>query len=148
MLYGVNHNTFAGNWIWDQWRNGVRQFGVPAALRGENNPTTQFDTSHGNEYRRNVFGMRPDGTRDRNGTDVYWDEQGVGNCWQGNRTAPGRPLTSDPARLPDCASGGSTNPEPNWAKLGAEVPCASWNPETNPNPPGCIWFTSPPDPGD
>lgn len=148
MLYGVNDNRFTGNWIWDQWRNGVRQFGVPATLRGENDPAKQFDTSHGNQYRRNVFGMRPDGTRDRNGTDVYWDEQGVRNCWQANRTAPGRSLTSDPASLPTCASGGSTNPEPNWVKLGAEVPCATWNPETNPNPPGCIWFTSPPNPGD
>ena len=148
MLYGVNNNTFTGNYIWDQWRDGVRQFGVPAELRGENDPSKQFDTSHGNQYVGNHFGVRPDGTPDRNGTDVYWDEQGLGNCWQDNTTAAGRALTSDPKTLPDCKSGGSTNPQPNWAKLGSEVPCATWNPNNNSDPPGCTWFTTPEDPGD
>jgi hypothetical protein len=148
MLYGVDSNTFKGNRIWDQHRDGVRQFGVPASLRGDYDPNNQFDTSHHNQYRDNVFGIRPDGRPDRNGTDVYWDEQGVGNCWQDNRTYPGRSLTSDPAQLPTCSSGGSTNPLPNWIKLGSEVPCATWNPENNSDPPGCIWFSSPPDPGD
>ena len=48
-------------------------------------------------YTGNTSASGPDGTRDRNGLDVYWDEQGLRNCWQDNQTAPGVELTSDPA---------------------------------------------------
>ncbi|HEX6945031.1 MAG TPA: hypothetical protein VF196_02490 [Casimicrobiaceae bacterium] len=143
MLYGVNENIFRGNRIYDQWRNGVRLFGVPAAVRGVNDPDKQWDTSHGNRFVDNVFGRRRDGTPDRNGLDVFWDEQGLRNCWEGNGA-----LTSDPATLPTCASGGSTNMTGNSAKLAADVPCATWNPRDNPDPPGCTWFTTPAAPPD
>lgn len=148
MFYGVNQNAIRDNRVYDQWRNGVRLFGVPAPVRGENDPAKFWDTSHGNRFTANTFGMRPDGTPDRNGLDVFWDEQGLGNCFEGNITAPGRKLTSDPPTLPSCASGGSTNRAGNGAKLAADVPCAAWNPRTNPDPPGCVWFTTPKDPGD
>ncbi len=148
MLYGVNENTFQGNHIYDQHRNGVRLFHVPAPARGETDPAKANDTSHGNRFVGNTFGVRPDGTPDRNGTDVYWDEQGQRNCWEGNVTAPGVGLTSDPKTLPDCASGGSKNPVGNLAKLAADLPCIQWNPRTNPDPAGCTWFTTPADPGD
>jgi hypothetical protein len=26
------------------------------------------------------------------------------------------------------------------------VPCATWHPVDNPDPPGCNWFTTPPEP--
>jgi hypothetical protein len=34
----------------------------------------------------------------------------------------------------------------NASKSAAEVPCAQWDPKTNPDPPGCTWFTTPPRP--
>jgi hypothetical protein len=148
ILYGVNENIYRDNWIWDQWRNGVRIFGVPAAIRGENDPAKQYDTSHGNKFIGNTFGLRPDGTRDRNGLDIYWDEQGIRNCWEGNEFAPGASLTSDPAELPTCASGGSNNLLGNQRKLAQEVSCATWDPQTNPQPPGCIWMQTPEEPPD
>ena len=148
MLYGVNQNIFRNNRIWDQHRNGIRLFGVPASIRGENDPQKQYDTSHGNRFEGNTFGVAPSGKRDRNGLDVYWSEQGNGNCWQGNIAAPGSHLTSDPPSLPDCASGGSSSPFGNQLKLASEVPCATWNPQTNPDPPACVWFETPADPGD
>lgn len=148
MFYGVNDNIIDGNYVYDQHRDGIRQFGVPAPARGEMDPAKLYDTSNGNKYTGNYLGVRPDGTPDRNGLDVYWDEQGLRNCWEGNRTAPGRALTSDPASLPDCKSGGSINMVGNPAKLAQDLPCVNWNPQTNTDPPGCTWFTTPPDPGD
>jgi hypothetical protein len=147
MFYGVNDNIVARNYIYDQWRNGVRQFAVPAPARGETDPSKLYDTSHGNRYVDNWFGVRPDGTPDPNGIDVYWDEQGMRNCWEGNHTAKGVALTSDPATLPDCASGGSTNPVGNTAKLAQDLPCIQWHPQNNPDPAGCDWFTTPAEPG-
>jgi hypothetical protein len=147
MFYGVNDNIISGNYIYDQHRNGIRQFAVPAAARGEGDPAKAYDTSHGNRYTGNHLGVRPDGTPDRNGLDVYWDEQGLRNCWEGNSTAPGRAVTSDPTTLPTCASGGSINPVGNTAKLAQDLPCITWHPQTNPDPPGCTWFTTPADPG-
>ena len=35
---------------------------------------------------------------------------------------------------------------PNIDKLLELVPCASWDPQTNTDPPGCDWFTTPPEP--
>ncbi len=148
MFYGVNDNIIQNNYIYDQHRNGIRQFGVPAPARGEMDPAKFYDTSNGNAYTGNFLGVRPDGTRDANGIDVYWDEQGLRNCWQDNHTAPGVKLTSDPATLPDCKSGGSINPAGNSAKLAQDLPCVTWNPTTNTDPPGCTWFTTPADPGD
>ena len=149
MMYGANRNIVRGNRIWDNWRSGIRLFWVPAAVRGDDSPENQYDTSNGNQYTENRFGVAPDGKPDRNGVDVYWDEQGVGNCWEGNVGAgAGGAITSDPAALPTCSSGGSTMQQGNLTKTGREVPCATWHPKDNPDPPGCTWFTVPPEPDD
>jgi hypothetical protein len=123
----------------------VRLFWVPASLRGENDPALQYDTSNGNQFLENRFGTRPDGTRDPNGIDVYWDEEGKANCWHANTGAGGAAITSDPPALPDCPNG---NPftTGNTGKLAMEVPCATWNPTTNQRPAGCSWFDVPPEP--
>jgi hypothetical protein len=146
MMYGANRNIVGENRIYDNWRSGIRLFWVPASVRGDDDPSKQFDTSNGNRFTANVFGERPDGTADPNGVDVFWDEEGVGNCWSDNRGPNGRAITSDPTPLPDCASGGSKQQVGNNAKLGMEVPCAAWHPQDNPDPPGCNWFTTPPEP--
>jgi hypothetical protein len=146
MFYGANKNVIANNRIYDNWRSGMRLFWVPATLRGDNNPADQNDTSNGNQIVNNTFGVAPDGSSKPNGEDVFWDEQGMGNCWQDNATAPGRALTSDPTPLPDCKSGGSISPVSNPAKTAMDAPCVTWNPRTEPDPPGCTWFTTPPPP--
>ena len=146
ILYGANRNQIADNDIWDNWRSGIRLFYVPAIVRGELDPRKLFDTSNGNRFENNRMGVTPGGAADPNGTDFTWDEQGIGNCWQGNRAADGRAITSDPRVLPTCDSGGSRSILPNLLKAAAEVPCASWNPRTNPDPPGCTWFITPPEP--
>ncbi|HEX8075145.1 MAG TPA: hypothetical protein VF545_09205 [Thermoleophilaceae bacterium] len=146
MFYGVNRNQVTGNRIYDNWRTGLRLFWVPSTLRGDNDADEQTDNSNGNQIRANWFGVAPDGSYAPNGQDVYWDEQGIGNCWEGNLTAPDHELTSDPANLPTCASGGSISPVSNPAKTAGDAPCATWNPRTNSDPPGCAWFTTPPPP--
>ncbi len=146
MIYGGNDNLMQRNRVWDNWRNGFRQFWVPASIRGENDPAKQQDTSNGNKYLDNVMSVGRDGRADLNGVDFYWDEQGQRNCWQGNRGPNGGKVSTDPSSLPNCDSGGSRSPGANFAKLGPEVPCANWHPRNNPRPPGCNWFDVPPEP--
>jgi hypothetical protein len=146
MWYGADGNVMENNRIYDNWRSGMRLFWVPAYLRGDQDPEHQSDTSNANRIVNNTFGVAPDGSSKPNGTDVFWDEQGKGNCWEGNATAPGRALTSDPIVLPDCKSGGSISPVSNPSKTAADAPCVTWDPHTNPDPPGCAWFTTPPAP--
>jgi hypothetical protein len=144
ILYGVNSNLIQDNAIYDNWRSGVRLFWVPAAIRGDNDPAHQFDTSNGNQFIGNQMGLNSQRKRAPNGVDFFWDEEGKGNCWLGNQ-APGSKITSDPASLPRCPNNGLFQPS-NASKSAAEVPCAQWDPKTNPDPPGCTWFTTPPKP--
>ncbi|WP_205695781.1 right-handed parallel beta-helix repeat-containing protein [Conexibacter sp. SYSU D00693] len=143
ILYGVNDNIIRRNRVWDNWRSGVRLFWVPGVIRGETSPEAQFDTSNGNRFIANTFGKDRDGRPAPNGVDVFWDEQGMGNCWDGNvGLAPGGGITSDPATLSGCP--GSLFKRPvNAIKAAAEIPCASWNPRTNQHPVGCVWFDTP-----
>jgi hypothetical protein len=69
------------------------------------------------------------------------------NCWSGNSGPNGGSPTSDPPALPACP-GFDTGlfMFPNINKLLELLPCAEWNPETNTDPPGCDWFTLPPEP--
>jgi hypothetical protein len=145
ILYGVNENIVQHNAIYDNWRSGVRQFWVPASIRGDNDPAKQFDTSNGNKYLANTMGVGPGGASMPNGVDFFWDEQGLRNCWQGNIAAAGKQITSDPATLPACPTG-SLFQQSNGAKSAAEVPCASWDENTNQQPAGFTWFTTPPKP--
>ena len=146
-FYGANENIIRDNRVWDNWRSGYRLFWVPGSVRGDTRPEAQRDTSHRNKITENVFGIAPDGKVMRNGVDVYWDEQGDGNCWENNQGAgAGGGITSDPDPLPTCASGGSSGLVSNPAKIGPETTCATWDPETNQFPPGCSWFDTPPKP--
>jgi hypothetical protein len=147
---GGNGNLFRRNRIWDNWRYGTMLFWVPGELRGEDvtgqsAPPATFETSHDNTYRDNVMGVRPDGRRDPNGVDFWWDEEGRGNCWSGNRGPGGRTPTSDPATLPACPNGAAFR-ESNQAKSAALFPCAAWDPVDSPDPIGCNWFRRPPEP--
>jgi hypothetical protein len=147
--YGANSNIIRDNRIWDNWRTGYRLFWVPAIIRGEtpaDDPGRQFDTSNENKITENVFGRSPAGKKLPNGVDVFWDEQGIDNCWEDNKgLGPDGAITSDPPILPNCDIG-SKSPVSNPAKLAQEATCATWHPKDNPFPPGCTWFTTPPKP--
>ncbi len=113
------------------------------------------------------------GTADANGKDFWWDEEegldcnsdqpgcvednavrnSRGNCWGGNTASD--PLNSDPivSLLPGCPGIDAVRAG-NASKQGFLIPCATWEPYDNPDtagvresdPPGCDWFTTPPDP--
>jgi len=145
MIAGGNRNLVENNLIYDNWRQGVMLFWVPAALRGENGPQAQFDTSNGNHFVNNRLGRHPKGLRQPNGVDFWWDEQGVGNCWEGNVPFTGA-VTSNvllPTGLPTCSGGGSLSPVGNAVKSATLVPCSEYNREDNPAPSGCDWFDDP-----
>jgi hypothetical protein len=147
---GGNGNIFRKNWIYDNWRRGTMLFWVPGSLRGEDEtgqsaPNSQYETSHENQYVANRMGVRPNGRRDPNGTDFWWDEEGGGNCWSDNKGPGGGVFTSDPVTLFECPQG-SPNTVGNAEKQAALFACAAWDPMTNPDPVGCDWFTRPAEP--
>ena len=142
VILGGNSNLVRANWIYDNWRSGASLYWVPAFARGETDPAKATDTSHGNRFLANRMGMRPDGTRAPNGVDFLWDEEGTRNCWQANRAAPGRTITSDPKSLARCPGRADFQPA-DGAKFGELAACINWNPFTNPYPKGCTWYVTP-----
>src|SRR5215207_1276605 len=154
-IFGGNGDIVRDNWIYDNWRDGVKLLHIPAAFRGE--PEKGIDTSFDNTFADNMMGVRPDGARDPNGNDFWWDEQGRGNCWSGNKgpggaeptsnvpAVPATPLAPAVGGLPPCP-GSSTYMPGDTAKLASQATCATWDPATNTDPPGCDWFTRPPEP--
>ena len=129
-----------------QLARGVRLFWVPAAIRGDNDPAQQFDTSNGNQFIGNQFGVRARRASARpNGIDFFWDEQGMRQLLARQH---GRPAARSPATRRRCRGAPTARlfMPANPAKSAAEVPCAQWDPKTNPDPPGCTWFTTPPKP--
>lgn len=147
LIAGGNHNLMKDNAVYDNWRQGFMLFWVPAALRNEPDPALQYDTSHHNHYVGNRMGFAPGGLRQPNGLDFWWDDEGSGNCWQGNTSASG-PITHNAVLpLPDCDSGGSVFvPGVNLVKSAQLAPCSAYNRDTNPDPAGCDWFDTPPEP--
>jgi hypothetical protein len=147
-IFGGNGDIVRDNWIYDNWRDGVKLLWVPAAFRGE--PDKGVDTSFDNTFAGNRMGVRPDGARDPNGNDFWWDEQGKGNCWEGN-TGPGgaAPSSNMPVPvlggLPACPGSPVLSPG-NPVKTASQATCSTWDPATNTDPPGCDWFARPPEP--
>ena len=148
IIAGGNLNSVDNNLIYDNWRAGTYQIWVPAALRDEFDPTKQYDTSNGNQYRDNRMGFAPDGAVQPNGLDSFWDDEGVGNCWQGNVSSWGdyRSNAVDPRGLPTCDSGGSQFvPGTSAVKFTGFLGCSQYNRDDEffRDPPACDWFTSP-----
>jgi hypothetical protein len=144
-IFGGDGDIVRDNWIYDNWRDGAKLLWVPAAFRGE--PDKGIDTSFDNRFTGNHMGVRPDGTRDPNGNDFWWDEQGQGNCYSGN-TGPGgaQPTSNVLIGLPACGAPSIYNPTGNIGKTASQATCSTWDPYDNPDPPGCDWFTRPPEP--
>jgi hypothetical protein len=158
IIAGGNYNYLQANRVWDNWRGGFRQIGIPAALREEYDPAKQFDTSNGNWYDANLMGVGPAGEDLPNGVDFWWDGQGVENCWSGNETIDGHSVTSNtlylvdggvyPLGLPSCPNDLPAGIFLNPLTQGPIAPCAAYNRSDRDfrDPPGCSWLVSPPQP--
>ena len=120
-MAGGNDNIVRENRFYDNWRRGTMLFAVPDALVcgpepvGSNTPVPgcspgSISTSFGNKQYDNIMGVAPNGAVKPNGVDFWWDAFPLttGNCWWGNKAAPGKQVTTSPALLPSCANG--TNP--------------------------------------
>ena len=145
-IFGGNGDIVRDNWIYDNWRDGVKLLYVPAEFRGE--PEKGIDTSFDNTFADNRMGVRPDGAPDANGNDFWWDEEGRGNCWAGNAGPAGRGATSNVVLgLPGCPGSQVFSPGVP-SKTASQATCSTWDPMENPDPPGCDWFTRPAEPPD
>jgi hypothetical protein len=159
-IAGGNHNIMRNNRFFDNWRRGTMLFAVPDALvcgpagsvdesllAGCN--ATGFSTSYNNQYYGNSMGVAPDGSKQPNGTDFWWDDfvGNTGNCWHDNNGVDGTPasVTSMPAAplLPsNCVASiglGVGNTLAEAELLGC---FASFSQGVG----DCPWFTTPPKP--
>ncbi len=145
LIAGGNYNSTDNNWIYDNWRYGTMQFWVPAPLRDEFDPSKLYDTSHHNHTTKNRMGLRPDGSKAHNGVDHWWDDQGNGNCWQGNTYSRGEQTDNFTVDPPSCDAGGSQFTPGLTVKDAGFLSCSQYdrNDETWRHPPGCSWFDSP-----
>lgn len=150
LIAGGNFNSTDHNWIYDNWRYGTMQFWVPAALRDEYDPALQNDTSHHNQTTDNLMGIAPDGTLAHNGSDHWWDDQGDGNCWQGNTYSRGEQTDNFTIPPPSCDDGGSFFTPGASVKDAGFLSCAEYDrhdPQFR-HPPGCEWFDDPENPSE
>jgi hypothetical protein len=145
LIAGGNFNSTDHNWIYDNWRYGTMQFWVPAALRDDFDPQDQLDTSHHNRTFDNAMGIARDGTVRHNGLDHWWDDQGNGNCWEGNVYSRGERTDNFTLPPPACADGGSVLTPGLAVKDAGFLTCSQYDrdDETWRHPPGCEWFESP-----
>ncbi|MFL6089640.1 MAG: right-handed parallel beta-helix repeat-containing protein [Aeromicrobium sp.] len=165
-LAGGNANKVRGNHFYDNWRRGTMLFAVPDATvcgpppLGSGTPVpgcdqTKVSTSYNNEQNDNVMGVAPDGAVKPNGVDFWWDSfpGNTGNCWWGNKAAPGKGLVTSPLLLPNCVNGTvpatsiGTGDLLNEAEL---VSClAGFTVSGYPAGNGdiCTWAATPPKPG-
>ena len=165
-IAGGNHNIVRNNHFWDNWRRGVMLFGVPdqlvcgpsgsvdaSQLAGCDPTKVPPSTSYNNQFYGNVMGVAPDGSKQPNGTDFWWDDfvGNTGNCWHdntgvnGNRasvtsTPPQAPLAGQslPAFLPEnCSTSTGTGGAAQEAEL---LNCfADITADTS----TCDWFSTP-----
>ena len=145
LIAGGNYNSTDHNWIYDNWRNGTMQFWVPAVLRDEFDPSKMYDTSNHDHTFANRMGIRPDGAKLHNGLDHWWDDQGVGNCWEDNVYSRGSQTDNFAVAPPSCADGGSVFLPGDTTKDSGFLACSQYD-RSDPtwkHPPNCEWFDSP-----
>jgi hypothetical protein len=153
-IAGGNNMTVRHNRFWDNWRRGAMLFAVPDSLvcgpgGGGNEQAgcdeSQTSTSFRNRFHDNVMGIDPQGRRDPNGTDFWWDEfaGNTNNCWYANTGRDGTEasIRSEPATLPsDCStSRGLGNPGQQAELLQCFVAITNDTKD-------CPWFTTPREP--
>ncbi|MFF9504301.1 right-handed parallel beta-helix repeat-containing protein [Streptomyces sp. NPDC014656] len=137
---GGNWNLYEDNWIYGHDRTGFYLNAVPAFIRGESAWAKQTDTSHHNRYANNRLGTDKAGNPRPNRTDVWWDGQGRGNCWQDDTGA------SSPRTLPACGtargevSGATARLVGEPVKLAQLLVCADYSVQARRLPAGCDWY--------
>jgi hypothetical protein len=149
VIAGGNYNSVDHNWIYDNWRQGAMQIWVPAPLRDEFDPAKLYDTSNHNHYVGNKMGIARDGHEAHNGVDFWWDDEGIGNCWDDNVSSWGVPTDNFLLNPPSCAAGGSILLPGLVVKDAGFIGCLQYN-RADPfwrDPPLCNWFDSPVEPG-
>ncbi|MGP3982399.1 right-handed parallel beta-helix repeat-containing protein [Streptomyces sp. KR80] len=152
LIAGGNYNLIENNEIWGNWRAGAMQLWAPAPIRDEYDPAKLYDTSNHNHWVGNKMGFGPDGDdkSDLNGIDFWWDDEGVGNCWEGNTSAYGSsPKTNFVTAPASCELGGSKFvPGTSVVKDSDFLTCIQYNRDDEywRNPPGCSWFEDPKEP--
>ena len=149
LIAGGNYDSTDHNWIYDNWRNGTMQFWVPSQLRDDYDPTHEYDTSNHNHTFANQMGIARDGSIHRNGLDHWWDDEGVGNCWENNAYAGGTGTNNFTVPPPSCADGGSLFTPGAPVKDAGFLSCSQYD-RSDPawsHPAGCGWFDSPQRPG-
>jgi hypothetical protein len=159
-IAGGNRDTVRNNHFYDNWRRGTMLFAVPDSTvctppkHQAGCDPSKVSTSFDDHFYGNVMGVAPNGAVRPNGhnvalnyADFWWDDfaGNKGNCWYGNKPAPGKSITtSPPTGLPDCAGGkdpsssmGTSYP-PNENELGDCLVDF-----TVTHTPACTWFTTP-----
>lgn len=137
---GGNWNLYENNWVYGHDRAAFFLSAVPAFIRGEEAWSEQTDTSHHNRYAGNHLGEDPQGKPRPNRTDVWWDGQGGGNCWQAEAD------TSTPGTLPICGTrrgdvtGGADRLFGEPVKLAQLMVCADYDARAARLPAGCDWY--------
>lgn len=150
LIAGGNFNSTDHNWIYDNWRFGTMQFWVPSPLRDEFDPSKLYDTSNHNHTFANRMGITPAGSKLHNGTDFWWDDQGLGNCWEDNTSSRGEPTDNFLVDPGACADGGSKLVPGAPVKDAGFLSCSQYD-RSDPtwrHPPECEWFDSPTRPTD
>ena len=145
LIAGGNFNSTDNNFIYDNWRFGTMQFWVPAPLRDEYDPQKLDDTSHHNHTTNNKMGIKPGGAIAHNGMDHWWDDQGTGNCWQGNSYSRGHQTDNFVIPPASCDEGGSIFRPGLAVKDAGFLSCSQYdrNDERWRHPAQCNWFDSP-----
>ncbi|GAA2808894.1 right-handed parallel beta-helix repeat-containing protein [Streptomyces showdoensis] len=137
---GGNWNLYENNWVYGHQRAAFYLNAVPAFIRGESAWGKQTDTSHHNRYAGNHLGVDRSGASRPNRTDVWWDGQGSGNCWQSDSGA------ASPSALPACGaargevSGDTRRLVGEPVKLAQLLVCADYNVQARRLPAGCDWY--------
>ena len=85
------------------------------------------------------MGVDPDGTSRRNGMDHWWDDQGLGNCWEDNHYGSASAPTTSPSTRRACAAGGSVFLPGAAVKDAGFLSCSQYdrNDPTWRHPPAC-----------
>ena len=143
-IFGGNGDIVRDNYIYDNWRDGVKLLHVPAAFRGE--PDKGIDTSFDNTIAGNTWACGPTARATRTATTSGGTSRVAATAGRGNVGPGGAKPTSNvadrPARLP-----GLERLQPGHPRQDRQSgTCSTWDPFTNPDPPGCDWFTRPEEP--
>src|SRR6266516_2937970 len=142
LVIGGDYDIFRENWVYDNWRVGFVQLGVPGLVRGDNTWPAQEETSNFNSYIGNHMGSDPRGENLPNGLDFFWDGQGVGSCWQ-----DAHPSGTEPIAVPACPAGGQQRLIADPNKLVLFIDCTGYKLAAKTLPVGCDWFDTPARPG-